>query len=123
MPLLDLSASHDVQENRLLPVKSGKTSLLLTRIKGEVKAYANKCPHLGLPLAKGKVDGSTLTCPWHGAQFDLCSGANVQWCSGVGGATLPSWTHGLIALGKEPKDLTAFEAREENGRVFVRVPG
>jgi nitrite reductase (NADH) small subunit len=33
------------------------------------------CPHNGGPLAEGRVDGSTLVCPWHWYRFDLESGA------------------------------------------------
>jgi uncharacterized protein YbjT (DUF2867 family)/nitrite reductase/ring-hydroxylating ferredoxin subunit len=33
-----------------------------------------KCPHRQGPLAEGKLDGSTVTCPWHGSQFDVCTG-------------------------------------------------
>jgi nitrite reductase/ring-hydroxylating ferredoxin subunit len=34
-----------------------------------------ECPHNGGPLAEGRVDGSTLVCPWHWYRFDLESGA------------------------------------------------
>jgi nitrite reductase/ring-hydroxylating ferredoxin subunit len=33
-----------------------------------------RCPHEGYPLAKGDVDGCTLTCIWHNYQFDLRDG-------------------------------------------------
>ncbi|HEX4069847.1 MAG TPA: Rieske 2Fe-2S domain-containing protein, partial [Planctomycetaceae bacterium] len=32
------------------------------------------CPHQGGPLADGLVEGTTVTCPWHGWQFDIISG-------------------------------------------------
>lgn len=32
------------------------------------------CPHAGGPLGKGEVTGNTVTCPWHGWQFDVTSG-------------------------------------------------
>jgi nitrite reductase (NADH) small subunit len=32
------------------------------------------CPHQGGPLAEGPLDGTCVTCPWHGWQFDVCSG-------------------------------------------------
>ena len=25
--------------------------------------------------SEGALDGSTVTCPWHGSQFDVCTGA------------------------------------------------
>lgn len=32
------------------------------------------CPHQGGPLAEGPLDGTCVTCPWHGWQFDVCTG-------------------------------------------------
>jgi ligand-binding sensor domain-containing protein len=29
-------------------------------------------------LNEGKLDGSTVTCPWRGSQFDVCTGAVLQ---------------------------------------------
>ncbi len=31
------------------------------------------------PESKGKIENGVLQCPWHGAKFDLCTGANVEW--------------------------------------------
>jgi nitrite reductase/ring-hydroxylating ferredoxin subunit len=44
-------------------------------VAGRVCATQSKCTHRGGPLDKGPLDGSTVTCPWHGSQFDVCSGA------------------------------------------------
>ena len=37
-----------------------------------------KCTHVGGPLEKGPVTGTTVTCPWHGSQFELRTGAVVR---------------------------------------------
>jgi nitrite reductase/ring-hydroxylating ferredoxin subunit len=37
-------------------------------------AIAATCSHLGGPLDEGDRDGDTVTCPWHGSRFNLCSG-------------------------------------------------
>jgi nitrite reductase/ring-hydroxylating ferredoxin subunit len=122
MAQIDIAGAADVVEGKTRAAAAGKLSVVLTRLKGKVYAFENKCPHLGLPLAKGKIDGSAIQCPWHGARFDMCSGENLQWCSGIpGGITMPDWTHKMIALGKKPAPLRRFEAREENGRVYVTV--
>ncbi|HWA88185.1 MAG TPA: non-heme iron oxygenase ferredoxin subunit [Opitutus sp.] len=41
---------------------------------GRIFAIDDACPHDGAPLAEGTVEGTTLTCPWHGAEFDLTCG-------------------------------------------------
>ena len=38
----------------------------------------NRCPHLGSPLHRGTVQDGILTCHWHHARFDLCSGCTFD---------------------------------------------
>ena len=33
---------------------------------------------MGCSLARGKLDGTTVTCPCHSSQFDVTSGAVVR---------------------------------------------
>jgi nitrite reductase/ring-hydroxylating ferredoxin subunit len=45
-----------------------------------VHAVDNRCPHMGFPLHRGTVEDGILTCHWHHARFDLCSGGTFdQW--------------------------------------------
>jgi len=43
-------------------------------IGGNFCATQAKCTHKQGPLNEGRVDGSTVTCPWHGSQFNVCTG-------------------------------------------------
>ena len=46
----------------------------------DVHAVDNRCPHMGFPLHRGTVADGILTCHWHHARFDLCSGGTFdQW--------------------------------------------
>src|SRR5438046_9554715 len=44
----------------------------------KVYAVVNRCPHLGFPLHRGTVQDGILTCHWHHARFDLCSGCTFD---------------------------------------------
>jgi nitrite reductase/ring-hydroxylating ferredoxin subunit len=45
---------------------------------GSLHAFDDSCTHMGCSLAKGKLDGTTVTCPCHGSQFDVTSGAVLR---------------------------------------------
>lgn len=66
----------------------------LFNVAGEYFAIANRCPHEGASLCKGKIvglveasepgkyrfsrDGEFVRCPWHGWEFDIRTGKS--WC-------------------------------------------
>lgn len=52
--------------------------VLLHRSNGEVHALDNVCSHAGGLLSRGEVDGCLVTCPLHGARFDLRTGRIVR---------------------------------------------
>jgi nitrite reductase/ring-hydroxylating ferredoxin subunit len=46
----------------------------------DVYAVDNRCPHMGFPLHRGSIADGILTCHWHHARFDLCTGGTFdQW--------------------------------------------
>ena len=123
MTMIEVAKSQDITENAMHAVTAAGTKILLTRVEGRVCAFVNKCPHLGLSLEKGRIEGGVVTCPWHGSSFDVRSGENTDWCTGFVGKPMPGWTRKLIAMGKKPAPLNLVDAREEEGVVFVRPAG
>ncbi len=55
----------------------GKT-LALFNVDGTFYALDNTCLHRGGPLGEGELEGSVVTCPWHGWRWDVTSGANTN---------------------------------------------
>ncbi len=51
--------------------------ICLAGVGGEVYAFEDKCSHRDFPLSAGEFDPDdrTITCEWHGAIFDVESGA------------------------------------------------
>ena len=43
-------------------------------VGGVYYAIDDTCTHRGGPLSEGEVEGTQVTCPWHGAMFNLMSG-------------------------------------------------
>jgi len=51
----------------------GKT-IALANVDGKFFAIDNTCLHRGGPLGQGELEGNTVTCPWHGWQYDVTTG-------------------------------------------------
>jgi nitrite reductase/ring-hydroxylating ferredoxin subunit len=49
--------------------------IALFNVEGTYYAIADTCTHADGPLSEGEVQGTKVTCPWHGAEFDLKTGA------------------------------------------------
>ena len=47
----------------------------LFQVDGGYYAIDDICPHRGGPLSEGLLSGDEVTCPWHGAQFNVKTGA------------------------------------------------
>ena len=47
-------------------VEAGGKQIALFNAGGKFYAIDNACKHRGGPLAEGELDGTTMTCPWHG---------------------------------------------------------
>jgi len=70
--LADLRAA-----GRMVVHLDGHTICLLHE-QGGVHAVDNRCPHMGFPLHRGSVSDGILTCHWHHARFDLCTGGTFD---------------------------------------------
>ena len=52
--------------------------LALFNVDGTFHVIDNTCLHRGGPLGEGELEGSVVTCPWHGWQYDVTTGANTM---------------------------------------------
>jgi nitrite reductase/ring-hydroxylating ferredoxin subunit/uncharacterized membrane protein len=97
----DVAALDDLADGTPVRVEAKGTPVLLLRQGTHIRAIGATCPHLGGPLDKGKIDGETVTCPWHASVFSLGDGALIH-----GPATVP---------------VAAYEVRVIDGRVSIRA--
>ena len=55
-------------------VEAGGKTIALFNVGGCFHAIDDTCTHEGGPLSEGEVEGNTVTCPWHGATFNVTNG-------------------------------------------------
>ncbi len=68
----------EIREGEMHVVDVAGTKVALTRIDGRVHAFDDTCTHAGCSLAHGEIEGTVVTCPCHGSQFDATTGAVVR---------------------------------------------
>jgi nitrite reductase/ring-hydroxylating ferredoxin subunit len=74
---------------------SGK-KIAIFNLDGSFFAIDDVCSHRGGPLSQGQLQGENVTCPWHGAVFDVKTGAVVK-----GPATAPQAKYNLRVVGDD----------------------
>jgi nitrite reductase/ring-hydroxylating ferredoxin subunit len=80
----------------------GSDEVVVANVGGKFYAMRGLCHHQGGPLAEGEIDGSIVTCPWHGAKWDITTGKLAEFA---------------IELDDEP----TYGVVEEGGNLFVEA--
>ena len=82
--LVQVARVSDVQANGVMVVHAEGYAIALFHHQGQIYAVDNRCPHMGFPLERGSVKRGLLTCHWHHARFELCSGGTFDlWADDV----------------------------------------
>jgi 3-phenylpropionate/trans-cinnamate dioxygenase ferredoxin component len=71
---IKVAALDELEEGGLLAVEVDGEPICLAKVDGRVFAFTDNCTHISGPLNEGNLEGCVLTCPWHGAQFDVRTG-------------------------------------------------
>ena len=99
-------------------VKAKGKEILLANIDGEAYAIGDRCPHLRGHLHNGKIDGTIIECPLHGARFDVTDGGICSW------VTHPDWYKLLMDAsfpGFLKRGVDSYATRVEGDDVYVEV--
>ncbi|HVE47705.1 MAG TPA: Rieske (2Fe-2S) protein [Acidimicrobiales bacterium] len=69
---------EQLREAGFLTGKAGSQPVCVFWHDGAAYALDDRCPHMGFPLHRGTVEAGLVTCHWHNARFDLCSGGTLD---------------------------------------------
>jgi NAD(P)H-dependent nitrite reductase small subunit len=81
-------------------VEAGGKQIAVFNVGGTFHAIDNTCLHRGGPLGEGELEGNVVTCPWHGWQYDITTGCNLD---------------------DETVRVARYDVRVEDGTVLVAV--
>ena len=66
--------SSELEPGQMKKVSVDSKEILVVNVNGNYFACDDTCTHSGASLSEGTIDGSTITCGWHGAKFDCTNG-------------------------------------------------
>lgn len=74
----DAGSIHGMAEGemRVLP-DIGEYGVVVCNVEGQLYAVEDNCSHADTPLSEGRLRGSTITCPLHGACFNVRDGSHT----------------------------------------------
>jgi nitrite reductase/ring-hydroxylating ferredoxin subunit len=98
-PVLALT---DVARGRMRSCRVGERELVVCHTRDGVFALDNICTHALARMSEGWLKSTRLTCPLHGAMFDVRTGAVLR-----GPATVP---------------LAVYQTRVVDGMVEIALP-
>lgn len=73
--LVKIASAADFPSGSGQSVEVEGKRIAVFNVDGRYCAIDDTCPHRGGPLSEGSLDGEVVTCPWHGARFDVTTGA------------------------------------------------
>jgi toluene monooxygenase system ferredoxin subunit len=94
--------AEDLWEGELTEVQLNGTKIVLLNVAGQIRAFEDRCPHLGSQLSEGSLDESTLTCAAHLWEFNALTGKGIN----PGNC-----------------QLTVFGTRVREGQIEILTPG
>jgi nitrite reductase/ring-hydroxylating ferredoxin subunit len=92
----------DIVPGKMIKRSIDGRDILVANIDGEYFATDDSCTHSGSSLSEGKLDGCTITCGWHAAEFDCKTGKLVKFPAKI-------------------RDLTSYKVVLESENIYVEV--
>jgi 3-phenylpropionate/trans-cinnamate dioxygenase ferredoxin subunit len=102
MTLVRACNKADIAPGKLKEIRVGEQDLVIANVNGSFYALPRWCTHEEGDLSQGSLKGTVLTCPEHGAQFDVTTGRPMLGPDGESADSIqPEKTLKVIAQGDE----------------------
>jgi nitrite reductase/ring-hydroxylating ferredoxin subunit len=116
MNWIKVLSENELAEGQRTVVDAGERSILLIHEGGQIYALESRCPHMRLPLKGAKIEGTTLTCPWHHSAFDLRTGNVQDW------SPWPPAVGKMLGSLRRERALVVYPVKVDEGAIWVQVP-
>lgn len=76
--IVKVARREEIPAGAGLVVEVAGKKIALFNAGGNFYALDNTCLHRGGPLGEGELEGTVVTCPWHGWEYDITTGCTLE---------------------------------------------
>jgi nitrite reductase/ring-hydroxylating ferredoxin subunit len=76
--IIDVTSVQDVPDGKMRHFEVNGKEIMIANVDGKYYAVSDRCGHANASLSLGSLNGKVITCPLHGAQFDVTTGKKVR---------------------------------------------
>jgi len=109
---IDAVATEEIEPGVLREIRVDGHDLLVARVGDDFYVSDAHCPHLHGNLTRGTLEGTVVTCPVHGSQFDLTDGRCVRWTAWSGAVK------SMAEFVRHSRPLRVYDVVVEEGRLL-----
>jgi len=73
-----IAEKSEIPIGKMKKVQIDNRELLIVNVDGKYYVVSSKCTHMKGDLSMGSLDGKIVTCPKHGAKFNVTTGEVVE---------------------------------------------
>ena len=99
---VEVAAARELASGERLFIEVDGRMIVVFNIAGQYFAIADVCSHDDGPVGEGELDGHHVTCPRHGAEFDVRTGKAIKMPAVI--------------------DIPAYPVEERDGRIYIGLP-
>ena len=75
---MTVASLDDLDIEKLAAFELERGRIAVADVRGTFYAFDDACPHRQCFLGEGELEGTVVTCPCHGSQFDVTSGERLR---------------------------------------------
>jgi nitrite reductase/ring-hydroxylating ferredoxin subunit len=76
--IIDITSVRDIPDGKMKHFEANGREIMIANTDGNYYAVSDRCGHSNASLSMGSLNGKVVTCPLHGAQFDVTTGKKVS---------------------------------------------
>ena len=75
---VEIAKVNEISDGKMKHVEVDGKEVLIANVGGKFYAINDRCGHMNALLSMGNLTGNTVTCPFHGAKFDVTNGKKLS---------------------------------------------